>query len=111
MSPERKTEDEWFARNERELLKGFKRERERRQAQIAKHLQEEAARKQKELHWMKCPKCGHDMVEHKIDDLVFDKCTLCEGIFMDRSEFEDLGLKTIQERKNFSKRLLHLFKP
>lgn len=111
MSPQRKDEDEWFARNERELIKGFKRERERRQAGIAKHLQEEQAAKRRELHWMKCPNCGSDMVTHKIEDLALMKCTLCEGIFMDRDGFEDLGLKSIAERKHFTTRLLHLFKP
>ena len=111
MSPEHKNEDEWFARNERELLKGFKRERERRQAELEQHLQAEEAQKRKQLHWMKCPNCGSDMMDHKIEDLALMKCTVCEGIFMNRAAFEDLGLKTIEERKHFTKRLLHLFKP
>ena len=111
MSPERKTEDEWFAKNEQDMLKGFKRERERREAEVAKQLQADEARKKQQLHWMKCPNCGSDMVDHKIEDLKLMKCTLCEGIFMDRAAFEDLGLKTIDERQHFTKRLLHLFKP
>ena len=54
-------ENNWFRRNELELLEQARKEREQR---IAKRKQEEGSRQREELrkaHWLKCPKCGHDM--------------------------------------------------
>ncbi len=111
MPHDRKTEDEWFARNERELIQGLKRERARREKELAELLKQEAAKKRKKMHWMKCPNCGSNMVQHQIEGSIVEKCTLCEGIFLERNEFEDLVLKSMEERRSFVRRLLHLFTP
>lgn len=94
--------DEWFARHEEELLRQARRERQR------KEEQEAAAAKQKlrEAHWMKCPKCGHDLQEIAVDTVRVDRCTSCEGIFLDRGELEEIMLKRSEERRGFFRNLL-----
>lgn len=109
MAEQRKTEDEWFARNERELLKGLKRERERKEKEIAELFKQEDARKRRELHWMKCPKDGSDLTQETISGIKIEKCPLCEGIFLDRGELEELLLKQHEERRTFMRRLTGLF--
>ena len=42
----------------------------------------------RELHYMKCPKCGRDLVEIDYRDLKIDKCTGCEGVWLDPGELE-----------------------
>jgi Zn-finger nucleic acid-binding protein len=105
----KKTEDEWFARHEREMLEGVKRERVRREQELAELLKQEEARKRKELHWMKCPKCGSDLKEQKVQDVTIDKCTFCEGIFLDRNELDELLIKHDRERQSFLGRITSIF--
>ncbi len=101
----RTREDEWFLRHEKDLIEQIRRERER------KLREEMEKRKKKELeelrkkHWMKCPKCGHDMVVETIEGIEIDKCTYCEGIFFDRGELEDLLLR-VKEKRSFFRKLL-----
>jgi hypothetical protein len=45
----------------------------------------------RELHYMKCPKCGRDLVEIDYRDLKVDKCTGCEGVWLDPGELEAVG--------------------
>jgi len=37
---------------------------------------------------MHCPKCGMDLVEIDYNDIKVDKCTGCEGIWLDAGELE-----------------------
>lgn len=66
-------------------------------------LQEEraAAKKaqEKESHWMKCPKCGNDMAEIELDNVMIDQCGECNGVYFDAGEL-DLVLKR-EESKSF----------
>jgi ribosomal protein L37AE/L43A len=61
------------------------------QAELAR-IQAEQARaakekeKLKELHWMRCPKCGHEMVEEEHEKILVDRCTNCQGVFLDADE-------------------------
>lgn len=106
----KKTEDEWFALNEREMLKNLKRERERKQKQLEESLKQEEAKKQRDLHWMKCPKCGSDMVTKDVAGIQIDECTRCEGIYLDRGELEDMLLKKDEDRRSFMRRISGLFR-
>lgn len=110
-SGHKKQEDEWFARNEREMLKNLKRERERKQKELEESLKQEESKKQRDLHWMKCPKCGSDMVQKDISGVKIDECTRCEGIYLDRGELEELMLKKDDERKSIMRRITGLFRP
>src|SRR5215204_4082167 len=102
----KKQEDEWFARNEKALIRNLRMDRERREKELAEAMKVEKTRKQKELHWMKCPKCGADMVEKHVEGAYVDFCTLCEGIFMDKGELEQMMLKQKREPTTFVKKLL-----
>ena len=53
-----------------------------------KGLTAEERGKARELHFMKCPKCGMNLVEIDYRQLKVDKCTACEGIWLDAGEFE-----------------------
>lgn len=105
----RTREDEWFRQNERKLLEDARKAREKRDAE--RRAQESAAERQrrKEQHWMKCPKCGHDLVVQDLEGVEIDRCSFCEGFFMDAGELERLFLnRTQSERRSIFKRLIGL---
>ncbi len=74
-------EDEYFLRMEFERLKKIEQEK---QAKLAKEEKE----KRKSLHFMKCPKCGMELIEIDFKGIKVDKCSECEGIWLDAGEFE-----------------------
>jgi uncharacterized protein len=108
-SVNRKQEDEWFAKNERDLLKNLKRERERNQKALEEASHQEEAKRQRDLHWMKCPKCGSDLEEKDIEGIKVDQCRGCEGIYFDRNELDELLLKKRQECRTFMRRITGIF--
>ncbi|HET8540252.1 MAG TPA: zf-TFIIB domain-containing protein [Anaeromyxobacter sp.] len=77
------TEEEYFVREDAE--------KKRRLALQAKKDKEAAElRRLKELHWMRCPKCGLEMHEVKMRGMDVDVCFSCNGIFLDEGELEHL---------------------
>lgn len=74
-------EEEYFARLEFEEKK--KREKER----IAK-LEADEKKRLKELHHMRCPKCGMQLIEINYKGIEVDKCSSCEGIWLDAGELQ-----------------------
>lgn len=62
----------------------------RRKIEEEKHkkLKEEEKTKMKELHYMRCPKCGMDLLEIDYKNIKVDKCSECEGIWLDAGELE-----------------------
>jgi Zn-finger nucleic acid-binding protein len=109
---QKRTEDEWFARHERDLIDNVRRERERREQRVAEAMKAEEAQKRKELHWLKCPKCGSDMLQEPLQEKVMvDRCGRCGGIFFDRGELEDILLKPLEKRKSFRIGVIHLILP
>ena len=103
----RKREDDWFLQNEKKLLEDVKKAREKRDAERrAKETAEQRSRL-KELHWMKCPKCGHDLKTEALEGVEVDRCTFCEGFFVDAGELDVLFLKKgVGQRQSFMRRLL-----
>jgi uncharacterized protein len=77
-----KNEDEYFARRDADLL---------RQQRAA--AQQAAAETERKSHYMKCPKCGYDLITGDWDNIQIDQCTHCHGIWFDAGEAEAL-LKT-----------------
>lgn len=74
-------EEEYFHRKNQELLAKKREELDaQRRAQEAAQL--------KELHWMRCPKCGQQMVEEGRKGIKIDHCTGCGGIFFDKGELD-----------------------
>ncbi|MDP2853445.1 MAG: zf-TFIIB domain-containing protein [Smithellaceae bacterium] len=75
------TEEEFFARKEYERLR-------KSQEDSQKNLAADQRAKEKELHYMKCPKCGMNLVEIDYKKIKVDKCSECEGIWLDAGEIE-----------------------
>jgi len=74
-------EDEYVARTEYERLKKIEEEKH-------KNLAEEEKKRLQELHFMKCPKCGMELIALDYKGIEVDKCAECEGIWLDAGELE-----------------------
>lgn len=74
-------EEEYFARLEYEKKRKLEEEKH-------KKLAEEEKKRLKELHYMKCPKCGMELIEIDYKGIKVDKCSECEGIWLDAGELE-----------------------
>ena len=72
-------EEEYFTRREAELL------RQRKEA-----AQGAAIDAERRTHYMKCPKCGYDLVTGAFEGVEIDQCTNCHGIWFDKGEAESL---------------------
>ena len=102
-------ENDWFRENEKKLLEDARKAREAREAE--RKAKETAAERQrvKELHYLKCPKCGHDLKPETLDGIEIDRCTYCEGFFVDAGELEQLFLVRQQsQRQSFLRGLLRI---
>ena len=76
-----KAEDEYFARQEIERRKKWAQEQ-------ASKMAVEQKDQLKQLHWMKCPKCGMDLKEIELHGVKVDQCASCGGVFLDAGEME-----------------------
>lgn len=92
-----RAEEEYFSRQE------IVRRKELSHQQAAK-MQAEEKQKLKDLHWMKCPKCGMDLAEIGVQNVKVDECGNCGGIFLDAGEL-DLMLKSDLEGRNIIARV------
>ena len=77
-------EAEYFAREEYERLKAI---------EEVKHgmMAQEEKEKLKELHHMKCPKCGMDLVTIDYKGIQIDRCSGCAGVWLDQGELEAIA--------------------
>lgn len=62
----------------------------RKKLEEKKHrkLAEEEKKRLRELHHMRCPKCGMELIEIDYKSIKVDKCSECEGIWLDAGELE-----------------------
>jgi hypothetical protein len=72
-------EEEYFALREFERLKAVEHERQEKLAAAEKD-------RLKELHYMQCPKCGMQLVEVDYRGIKIDRCSECEGLWLDKGE-------------------------
>lgn len=77
-------EEEYIARMEYERRKKIEEEKQ-------KKLAEEEKKRLKELHYMRCPKCGMQLIEIDYKNVKVDKCSECEGIWLDAGELETIA--------------------
>ena len=103
-----KREDQWFRENERQLLENARIAREKREQERAKLEAESEREARQQQHFMKCPKCWHDLVEEDLDGVSVDRCSFCEGVFFDAGELESIFTKREAERKGFFRKLVKL---
>lgn len=78
-----RAEDEYFAKQELERRKKWAQE------QAGKMAADEKQRL-KDLHYMKCPKCGMDLTTIEFQGISIDKCPNCNGTWFDAGEVEQL---------------------
>lgn len=74
-NPPRHNEEEYFARREADRLKA-QREAVRQAARAA----------ERRTHYMKCPKCGADLVREERAGVEIEACPECRGIWLDPSD-------------------------
>jgi hypothetical protein len=77
-------EEEYFARMDFERKKKLEEE---------KHMKLKGQEKKrlKELHYMRCPKCGMELIEIDYKGIKVDKCSACEGVWLDAGELEPVS--------------------
>ena len=76
-------EDEYFARVELERKRQWEKERQAKMSQEEKtHL--------RDLHQMKCPKCGMDLHPVEFKGFKVDRCVSCQGTWLDAGEMEQV---------------------
>lgn len=77
-------EEEYFAKMQFEKKKKLEEE---------KHKKLAAAEKDriKVLHFMRCPKCGMELIEIDYKNTKIDKCSECGGIWLDAGELETIS--------------------
>jgi len=92
-------EEEYFVRIELEMKKQIE---ERKK----KHASKEQREKLRELHFMKCPKCGMDLMEIDFKGMRIDECSACRGMWLDAGEFDALA----KIEKPVLERLFNVFK-
>ncbi len=74
-------EEEYFYRKNKELLA-----RKREELDAGRRAQE--AEQLRELHWMRCPKCGQPLAEEQRAGIKLDRCAGCGGVFFDAGELQ-----------------------
>ncbi len=78
------SEEEYFARIE------FERKR-KAEEDKQKRLAAEERKRLKDLHQMKCPKCGMDLIEVGYMKIRIDRCSACNGVWLDPGELEQVS--------------------
>ena len=82
---------------------------------LSKHrISEEEKKKRKKeedeelkaLHFMKCPKCGHDLETKRMSYIDIDQCTSCGAIVLESGNVD----RFITEERSILKKLIDFFK-
>ena len=102
----RSREDQWFLENEKHLVEAARLAREKREMEARAREKAEELRRIKDLHFMKCPKCGHDMKEKVVEGVTVDQCILCEGIYFDAGELEEALLRKTEQNRSMLRKLI-----
>jgi hypothetical protein len=94
-------EEEYFLKKEAEKLMAL--------AEKARRETEEAERiRLKELHFMRCPKCGMELSEIGFREVRIDKCMSCGGVWLDDGELEQIAAEEPED--GLLKRFSGIFK-
>lgn len=86
MSPVKPSEkeEEYFLRQQAEKLKAHA-------ERVRKETEEAEQKRLKELHYMRCCKCGMELTEITYRGVQIDKCFSCGGIYLDDGELEQVA--------------------
>jgi hypothetical protein len=96
-------EEEYFKLQE---LKKIKKMREEAAGELAVKEKERL----KELHWLRCPKCGLELDEVEYRGVTVDACYSCGGMFLDQGEIDKIvAFEKQGDKVNFSRFVGGLF--
>lgn len=93
-------EDEFFAKEDAEKKRKLA-------LQVSKETASEERKRLRELHYMRCPKCGMKMQEVRFRNLDVDVCFSCNGIFLDKGEIDVIAAP---QQKGIMSAILNWFK-
>lgn len=93
-------EDDYFARQEYEKLRDLANKKKGEMA-------DEDTVALKDLHWMHCPKCGHELITIGLHGVEVDRCEHCNGLWLDAGELEQVMAR---DGGSPLKKLLEVFK-
>ncbi len=96
-----KTEDEYFAKEEAEKAK-------RLQDKLKEEAEADERAKIQATCYMRCPKCGRELEEVVFRGIKIDRCTSCDGVWLDEGELEKLAGS---DDSNIIEGILGFFKP
>lgn len=71
----RALEEDYFRKKDQEAIERLRAERAAREAQTAP---------------MQCPRCDGTLAEVALEDVLIDRCTKCNGVWLDAGELERL---------------------
>jgi hypothetical protein len=96
-------EDEYFARQEIERRKQWAKEQ-------SEKIATEEKERLKQLHFMKCPKCGMDLKTISLHGVSVDQCAFCGGIFFDAGEVDQLLSAGKADSSGLVNRVMSIFR-
>lgn len=96
-------EDEYFAREEIEKKRKLA-------LQQAEELAQKEREHRKQLHYLKCPKCGMDLQTLKKGPVEIDTCFNCKGLWLDSGELEELLSAGSEQSGGVMRAVLNIFK-
>ncbi len=94
------SEEEYFVREDAEKKRKLA-------MQAAKDAVAAEKQRLKDLHWMRCPKCGMELHEVDFRGIDVDVCFNCNGVFLDQGE---LAAIVKQESQGVMTSILNLFR-
>jgi ssDNA-binding Zn-finger/Zn-ribbon topoisomerase 1 len=56
-----------------------------------KKLAQEQKKQLRDLHYMRCPKCGMELVEIDYKGITIDRCSECDGVWLDAGELNSVS--------------------
>ena len=74
-------EAQYFYRQNQELIQ-------RKRQELNSQREQRRTSELKAQHWMRCPKCGQEMVEEELAGIMIDRCGNCQGLFFDAGELD-----------------------
>jgi uncharacterized protein with PIN domain len=96
------TEEEYFAREEIEKKRNLA-------LRQTEEMAEAEKKRLKELHFMRCPKCGMKLQTVRHGPVEVESCFNCHGIWLDAGELEQV-VKTPEEAHPIMEAILNWFK-
>jgi len=97
-------EDEYFAKEEVE--------RKRKLAlQLMKETSAAEAQRLKDLHYMRCPACGHQLQEVTLRGVPVDVCFACQGVFLAHGELKQFQDQIAAGKRGLVAAILNWFRP